>query len=61
MNLLLEKGADWQMSAEQREELRRDNTRRLYMGITRAGMRLLITWVGNVPKELQQCFTEPEE
>jgi ATP-dependent exoDNAse (exonuclease V) beta subunit len=42
---------DLQMSADQREELRRDNTRRLYMGFTRAGMKLVVTWVGNLPLE----------
>ena len=46
---LLEKEADLQMAPEQREELRRDNTRRLYMAFTRAGLRLFITWVGKVP------------
>ncbi len=51
---LLEKEADLQMSLEQRDELRRDNTRRLYMGFTRAGMRLLITWVGAMPEILRQ-------
>jgi superfamily I DNA/RNA helicase len=46
---LLEREDNIQMPAEQREELRRDNTRRLYMGFTRAGFKLYITWVGNVP------------
>ena len=51
---LLERESDLQMSAEQQAELRRDNTRRLYMGFTRAGMRLLITWVGPVPDVLRR-------
>ena len=50
---LLEKEGDLQLSAEQREELRRDNTRRLYMGFTRAGAKLVITWVGNMPEILR--------
>ena len=55
---LLEKESDWQMSAEQRGELRRDNTRRLYMGITRAGLRLFITWVGDLPTDLRRFFPD---
>jgi len=51
---LLEKEDDLQMSPEQRAELRRDNTRRLYMAFTRAGARLFITWVGPVPEVLNR-------
>lgn len=51
---LLEKEGDLQLSLGQREELRRDNTRRLYMGFTRAGAKLVITWVGNMPEILRQ-------
>jgi hypothetical protein len=40
---------DLQLNAEQRQELTRDNTRRLYMAFTRAGVRLVITWVGPLP------------
>lgn len=46
---LLEREDDLQLPADQREELRRDNTRRLYMGFTRAGLKLFITWVGALP------------
>jgi superfamily I DNA/RNA helicase len=51
---LLERESDLQMASEQREELRRDNSRRLYMAFTRAGMRLFITWVGSMPEVLQK-------
>jgi hypothetical protein len=51
---LLEKEDDLQSSADQRAELRRDNTRRLYMGFTRAGMKLVITWVGPLPEMLSR-------
>lgn len=51
---LLEREGDLQMVSAQREELRRDNTRRLYMAFTRAGMRLFITWVGQVPDALRE-------
>lgn len=46
---LLETEEDLQMSSDQKEELRRDNTRRLYMGFTRAGMKLVVTWTGKLP------------
>ena len=45
---LLEREDDMPMPADQRE-LRRDNTRRLYMGFTRAGYKLYITWAEKVP------------
>ena len=48
---LLEAEEDLQLSRDQRGELRRDNTRRLYMAFTRAGQRLLITWTGKAPFE----------
>ena len=40
---------DLQLNPEQRQELTRDNTRRLYMAFTRAGVRLVVTWVGTPP------------
>ncbi len=51
---ILEAESDLQISPEQRAELRRDNTRRLYMAFTRAGLRLFITWVGPVPDVLRK-------
>jgi hypothetical protein len=49
---LLEREGDLQLATEQREELIRDNTRRLYMAFTRAGLRLVITWTG------QNCIVD---
>lgn len=46
---LLEREDDLQLAPDQRMELRRDNTRRLYMAFTRAGQRLVVTWVGALP------------
>ncbi len=46
---LLEAEEDLQMSSDQRAELRRDNTRRLYMAFTRAGVKLVVTWTGELP------------
>ncbi len=42
------------LSAEERASLIRDNTRKLYMACTRAGQRLAITYVGELPDVLQQ-------
>jgi len=41
------------LSAEELEDLRDRNGRRLYMGFTRAGVHLYIGWTGAVPRELQ--------
>jgi hypothetical protein len=38
------------LSDEERADLIRDNTRKLYMAITRAGQRLVITYVGPLPE-----------
>lgn len=43
------------LSNEERAERMRDNTRRLYMAMTRAGQRLVLTYVGAVPEALQQA------
>ena len=51
---LLEREEDLQLAPDQRVELRRDNTRRLYMAFTRAGQRLVITWVGRLPRALER-------
>lgn len=49
---LLEAEDDLQLSPDQRSELRRDNTRRLYMAFTRAGQRLFVTWAGRAASPL---------
>lgn len=38
------------LSDDERAELIRDNTRKLYMAVTRAGQRLVLTYVGDVPE-----------
>jgi len=43
--------ASW---SEERSERVRDNTRRLYMAMTRAGQRLLMTHVGPLPEVLDR-------
>lgn len=53
---------DLQRSQDQRVELRRDNTRRLYMAFTRAAQRLVVTWVGEPPASLTTAAThDPKE
>jgi len=46
MDLLLAKENDPTLSVGEKADLRRDNTRKLYMAFTRAGQRLLITRTG---------------
>jgi ATP-dependent exoDNAse (exonuclease V) beta subunit len=49
---LYEREQSIRLSDEERVELIRDNTRKLYMAITRAGQRLVITYVGSLPETL---------
>jgi superfamily I DNA/RNA helicase len=42
------------LSAEERAELLRENTRKLYMAFTRAGQRLALTYVGELPPVFRQ-------
>jgi hypothetical protein len=51
---LYEREQSIRLSDEERLELIRDNTRKLYMAITRAGQRLVITYVGPLPETLDQ-------
>lgn len=51
---LYEQEQSIRLSEEERAELIRDNTRKLYMAITRAGQRLVITYVGPLPETLTQ-------
>lgn len=48
MSKLLGKEEDPRLSEEERVELRRDHTRQLYMGFTRAGRRLVVMRVGEL-------------
>lgn len=50
---LYEQEESVRLSDEERLELIRDNTRKLYMACTRAGQRLVITYVGPIPASLQ--------
>jgi superfamily I DNA/RNA helicase len=51
---LFEQEGSLRLSEEERAELVRENTRRLYMAFTRAGQRLVLTYVGaDLPVSLQ--------
>jgi hypothetical protein len=50
---LLEAEASLRLSIEEQAERLRDNTRRLYMAMTRAGQRLVLTYVGEPPTALR--------
>jgi hypothetical protein len=49
---LFEQEQSIRLSDGERAELIRDNTRKLYMAITRAGQRVMLTYVGSVPEAL---------
>ena len=52
LNKLHEQEQSLRISDEERAELIRDNTRKIYMAITRAGQRVVITYCGALPKWL---------
>ncbi|MAT45439.1 MAG: hypothetical protein CL609_24185 [Anaerolineaceae bacterium] len=53
---LFEQEQSLRLSDEEREEVIRDNTRKIYMAATRAGQRLVFTYVGDLPELLQQVI-----
>jgi len=55
---LFEREQSLRLSDEEREALILENTRKIYMAATRAGQRLVITYVGELPKDLRQRFAE---
>jgi superfamily I DNA/RNA helicase len=55
---LFEEEQSLRLSDEERESLIRDNTRKLYMAATRAGQRLVLTYVGDLPKELAAALEQ---
>jgi hypothetical protein len=44
-----------------REALIVVNTRKIYMAATRAGQRLVFTYVGKIPEVLKSLFDSPED
>ena len=53
---LFEQEQSLRLSDEEREELIRDNTRKLYMAATRAGQRLVLTYSGELPDVLKSAL-----
>ncbi len=53
---LFEEEQSLRLSDDEREDMVRDNTRKIYMAATRAGQRLVFTYVGDLPAMLQQIF-----
>jgi superfamily I DNA/RNA helicase len=51
---LFEKEGSLRLSEDERAELVRENTRKLYMAFTRAGQRLILTYVGDLPAPLKE-------
>jgi superfamily I DNA/RNA helicase len=54
INELYEREGAVDLTEAERQELVRDNTRRLYMAMTRAGQRLVLSYVGELPPSLRQ-------
>lgn len=57
---LFEDEQSLRLSDDERVALIRDNTRKIYMAITRAGQRLVFTFVGNLPEVLQKLLQNKE-
>lgn len=53
---LFEEEQSLRLSDDEREEMIRDHTRKVYMAATRAGLRLVFTYVGDLPEKLKQIF-----
>lgn len=53
---LFEQEQSLRISEDEREKLVRENTRKVYMAITRAGQRLVIAYAGKLPKDLARMF-----
>lgn len=56
LRLLFEEEQSLRLSDEEREGLIRDNTRKLYMAVTRAGQRLVLTYSGELPEVLKSAL-----
>ncbi|MBP7693118.1 MAG: hypothetical protein KA764_14435 [Anaerolineales bacterium] len=53
---LFEQEQSLRLSDDERAELVHDNTRKLYMALTRAGQRVVLTYVGDLPPALVACL-----
>jgi superfamily I DNA/RNA helicase len=57
LNRLFEREQSLRLSDEEADRLVLENTRKVYMAATRAGQRLVITYVGEVPDMLKELLT----
>jgi hypothetical protein len=55
---LFEEEQSLRLSDDEREDIIRDNTRKIYMAATRAGQRLVFTYVGDLPSALKDIFKQ---
>ena len=55
---MFEQEQSLRLADDEREALIRDNTRKLYMATTRAGQRLVLTYVGEIPAALKTTFEQ---
>jgi superfamily I DNA/RNA helicase len=56
LQLLFEEEQSLRLSDEEWEGLIRDNTHKLYMVVTRAGQRLVLTYSGELPAVLEKTL-----
>ena len=56
VHALFEQERSVRLSEDERHDLVRDNTRKLYMALTRAGQRVVLTYVGEPPEAMLQCL-----
>ncbi|HNB40738.1 MAG TPA: UvrD-helicase domain-containing protein [Anaerolineales bacterium] len=56
LKALFEEEQSLRLADDEREELIRDNTRKLYMAATRAGQRLVLSYSGELPETLKKVF-----
>ncbi|MBL8090144.1 MAG: DEAD/DEAH box helicase [Anaerolineales bacterium] len=59
LNRILEMEQSLRLSDDEIEKLVLENTRKIYMAATRAGQRLIITYVGEIPNELKDIIQIP--
>jgi superfamily I DNA/RNA helicase len=53
LNQLFEEEQSLRLSDDEREQLIRENTRKVYMATTRAGQRLVLSYVGELPEQIK--------
>ena len=60
LRTLFEEEQSLRLSDDERAALIEENTRKIFMAVTRAGQRLVFTYVGELPKELQEIFVKKD-